>query len=138
MSKYRTAQGKVIDMTQLMARNEKVRAVGNMPVNARGDTIDSNGKVIVPVNKKVNANYQRAVATKAPEKAKEASVANNTASTIEVDPVVETNDLTEEEIQFLESLDEDDADDAGFEIKPASEAPEFFAPEQTIKSKKSK
>ncbi len=43
MSKYRTAMGKTVDMAALTAKNEKVRAVGNMSVNARGDTIDARG-----------------------------------------------------------------------------------------------
>lgn len=38
---YRTAQGKSIDMGALILKNEHVRAVGNMGVNARGDVIDS-------------------------------------------------------------------------------------------------
>ena len=38
---YRTAQGKSIDMGALILKNEHVRAVGNMSVNARGDVIDS-------------------------------------------------------------------------------------------------
>ena len=46
MSKYRTAQGKMVDMSALQAKNERTRAVGNMKVNARGDTIDSNGKLL--------------------------------------------------------------------------------------------
>ena len=41
MPQRRSAQGKMIDMTALAARNERVRAVGNMNVNARGDTIDA-------------------------------------------------------------------------------------------------
>lgn len=47
MANYRTAMGKTIDMTSLAKRNEHTRAVGNMSVNARGDTIDAKGKVIV-------------------------------------------------------------------------------------------
>lgn len=58
---YRSAQGKQIDMAALAARNEKVRAVGNMKVNARGDTIDGNGKVLVPVTQKVGQKYQNTV-----------------------------------------------------------------------------
>lgn len=58
---YRTAQGKQIDMAALAARNEKVRAVGNMKVNARGDTIDGSGKVLVPVTQKVGQKYQNTV-----------------------------------------------------------------------------
>lgn len=64
MKNYRTAQGKTIDMAALAAKNERVRAVGNMKANARGDTIDSTGKVIVPVTQKVGAQYQATVGNK--------------------------------------------------------------------------
>jgi len=62
--KYRTAQGRTLDMTALAAKNEKARAVGNMKVNARGDTIDSEGKVIVPVTEKVASGYAATVGTR--------------------------------------------------------------------------
>lgn len=45
---YRTAQGKTIDMGALILKNEHVRAVGNMNVNARGDVIDSWDRPIDP------------------------------------------------------------------------------------------
>jgi len=41
-----TARGKKIDFEALKRANETVRAVGNVPVNARGDEIGPNGKVI--------------------------------------------------------------------------------------------
>jgi hypothetical protein len=65
MGIYRTAQGKRLDMSILARKNERVRAVGNMSVNARGDTIDSKGRVVVPVTKKVGERYQRTVSNKA-------------------------------------------------------------------------
>lgn len=61
MPAYRTAQGKMVDMSQLVARNEKVRAVGNMNVNARGDIIDSHNRVIKDNTKRVKSNYQKNV-----------------------------------------------------------------------------
>lgn len=61
MAKYRTALGKVVDMSTLAAKNEKTRAVGNMKVNARGDTIDSMGRVIKPATNKVNEAYGKTV-----------------------------------------------------------------------------
>lgn len=63
MGVYRTALGKQVDMSALVSKNEKTRAVGNMKVNARGDTIDSHGKVIVPVTAKVNKNYAKTVSS---------------------------------------------------------------------------
>jgi len=44
--KYRSAQGKIVDMNALIANNETVPSVGNMAVNARGDEILSDGTVI--------------------------------------------------------------------------------------------
>lgn len=61
MTTYRSALGKTIDMASMAARNEKVRAVGNMKVNARGDTIDSFGRVIEPATAKVNQKYSKTV-----------------------------------------------------------------------------
>lgn len=44
---YKTAQGKIINMDTLRLLNEKESAIGNMNVNARGDQIDSDGKIIM-------------------------------------------------------------------------------------------
>ena len=43
---YRSSQGKSIDLGALLLQNETVRAVGNMGVNARGDRINIQNKVI--------------------------------------------------------------------------------------------
>jgi hypothetical protein len=43
---YRSAQGKSVDLGTIMLQNEKTRAVGNMNVNARGDKLDNNNRVI--------------------------------------------------------------------------------------------
>lgn len=61
MAKYRTALGKVVDMATLASKNEKTRAVGNMKVNARGDTIDAFGQVVKPATSKVNEVYSKTV-----------------------------------------------------------------------------
>jgi hypothetical protein len=62
---HRSAMGKSIDMASLRAQNEKRRAIGNMRVNSRGDTIDSNGNVIQDNNKRVNEYYMKAVMNRA-------------------------------------------------------------------------
>jgi len=59
---YKTAQGKPVDMGQLMLQNEKVRAVGNMKVNARGDMIDDMNRVISSKNDQVNKQYNKQTA----------------------------------------------------------------------------
>jgi hypothetical protein len=54
---HRSANGKQVDMGSLRLRNENVRAVGNMKVNARGDLVDDKNQVITPKNQQVNQNY---------------------------------------------------------------------------------
>jgi predicted DNA-binding protein (UPF0251 family) len=144
MAKYRTAQGKVVDMSQLAAKNERTRAVGNMSVNARGDTIDGQGKIILPVTKKVGEKYQRTVSNRAANIVKRKQVDSFTP--IESAPAPETKiELTEEELEFLDTQEEDneieaikaakaleasraEASKKKIQVKPASEAPDFFDP----------
>jgi hypothetical protein len=56
---YKTALGKTVDMGKLMLQNEKVRAVGNMKVNARGDMIDDMNRVISSKTDQVNKQYNK-------------------------------------------------------------------------------
>lgn len=56
---YKSAQGKTVDMGALQLQNESVRAVGNMNVNARGDVLDSNNRVIDQKNRQVVRQYQK-------------------------------------------------------------------------------
>jgi hypothetical protein len=56
---HTTALGKPFDMSAFRAKNEKVRAVGNMNVNARGDILDSNNNVIENRNSIVNRMYEK-------------------------------------------------------------------------------
>lgn len=113
MAVYRTAQGKRLDMSTLARRNERVRAVGNMSVNARGDTIDSQNRVIVPVTKKVGDKYQRTVSNRA---AKLAERKQELLQPIETAPAIETKLDIEDEIELL--ADELEIDDlAEFEVE---------------------
>jgi hypothetical protein len=43
---YRTAKGREIDMIRLMNQNEMTVAVGNANVNARGDKLGPDGKIV--------------------------------------------------------------------------------------------
>ena len=56
---YKTALGKTVDMGKLSLQNEKVRAVGNMKVNARGDMIDDMNRVISSKTDQVNKQYNK-------------------------------------------------------------------------------
>jgi len=58
---YKTAQGKTVDMGRLMLQNEKVRAVGNMKVNARGDMVDDMNNVIATKTQQVNKQYNKQI-----------------------------------------------------------------------------
>lgn len=58
---YRTAQGKIVDLGALQLKNENVRAVGNMNVNARGDLLDSNNRPIDSRNNQVGRQYKKQV-----------------------------------------------------------------------------
>jgi hypothetical protein len=96
MSKYRTAMGKTVDMATLAAKNEKIRAVGNMSVNARGDTIDAHGKIVKPATQKVSDSYQK-------------TVGNRSANVVK-QPVVNkpaTRELTADELELEQSLEDD-------------------------------
>lgn len=159
MAQYRSALGKAVDMSQLAAKNEHTRAVGNMNVNARGDTIDANGKIIVPVTKKVGEAYQRTVANRAanlirqkngsgPIEPKEDLIQDLEAETVVtapppvVEPVAVEEELLPEEMEFedeaeaaeIEALKAEEA--KSFVVKPASEAPDFVMPDVTTPTKK--
>jgi len=104
MSNYRTAMGKAIDMAALAAKNEKTRAVGNMKVNARGDTIDAHGRVIKSATNKVNEQYARTVQDQARAKTHEPIVADKIVPKKELPK----EELTQEEIDLDRELDDDE------------------------------
>lgn len=58
---YRTAQGKLVDLGALQLKNENVRAVGNMSVNAKGDLIDSTNRSISSRNDQVGKQYKKQI-----------------------------------------------------------------------------
>ena len=58
---YKTAQGRTVDIGAIITQNERVRAVGNMNVNARGDVIDNHNQVVSTRPRQVNRNLDSAV-----------------------------------------------------------------------------
>lgn len=60
---HKSANGKPVDMGALRLKNEKVRAVGNMKVNARGDQVDDMNRVIATKPEQVNNQYRKQVVT---------------------------------------------------------------------------
>lgn len=57
-NKYRTAQGRQLDIDKLRLVNEKTIAVGNMKVNARGDQLGQGGKIVQTRNELMNQQYK--------------------------------------------------------------------------------
>jgi hypothetical protein len=58
---YKTANGKTIDLGSLALKNEHVRAVGNMKVNARGDLVDDMNNIIDSKTQQVNRQYNKQI-----------------------------------------------------------------------------
>ena len=102
MSIYRTARGKSVDMGALVAKNEKVRAVGNVKnLNARGDTIDAFGRIVKPVTEKINNAYGKTVGNRS---------ANPTRPQVKIQPdapKTEVPELLPEERELEDSLEDD-------------------------------
>jgi outer membrane biosynthesis protein TonB len=85
---YTTMQGRRIDVDKLRARNEQVRAIGNMPVNARGDQIGAGGK-IVKTREEVAKDYYntKAYNESNPKAASDVPTRNQTLETVQPTPV---------------------------------------------------
>lgn len=85
--KHITALGRPIDMEAIIAKNEMVRAVGNMNVNARGDIIDSHNQVITDANKRVNTMYQKTTQTAKPVGTKQPKIVESETTQNELDDI---------------------------------------------------
>ena len=92
--KYRSAMGKTVDIGALMLQNENVRAVGNMSVNARGDTLDSNNQVIDRKAQQIQRQNRKTNVMTEPMIKKQSNVQEE----MKVDPADTFADLPEEEI----------------------------------------
>jgi len=102
MANYRTAMGKSVDMAALTAKNEKTRAVGNMKVNARGDTIDAQGRVIKSATVKVNDSYNKTVGNRSAQ-----PVRSKSKSSAPVKPTIDLSQLNEFEREIEENLEDE-------------------------------
>lgn len=97
---YRTAQGKMVDLGALQLQNENVRAVGNMPINARGDLVDSMNRPIDSRNRQVTKQYNKQTATKPPAASRPKARATSPAPKVEVPAAPEDfdDDVTRESV----------------------------------------
>lgn len=104
MANYRTAMGKSVDMAALTAKNEKTRAVGNMKVNARGDTIDAHGRIIKTATAKVNDSYSKTVGNRSAQPVKSKT---KPAPLVPDKPKIDLSQLNEIEREIEESFEDD-------------------------------
>jgi hypothetical protein len=104
MAVHRTAMGKSVDMSAILAKNEKTRAVGNMSVNARGDSIDAHGRIVKPVTAKVNEAYGKTVGNRSAHATK---TVPKTQTKIQPDVPIEIPELTQHERELDEFLEDD-------------------------------
>ena len=105
MAIVRSAMGKSVDMSALVSKNEKTRAVGNVKnLNARGDTIDAFGKVIKPVTEKVNNAYSKTVGNRSAQPTRPKPRLQPDAAP---KPVIDVAELTPEELELEESVEDD-------------------------------
>ena len=113
MANHRSAMGKTVDLASLMARNENTRAVGNMSVNARGDTIDALGRVIQPVTEKVNKAYTNTVGNRGANQVRQQRPQTTTkpepiVPDVTLEEPVMPLELTQEELDLERELDDDE------------------------------
>lgn len=114
MRTYKSSRGKVVDLGALIAKNETVRAVGNMKVNARGDTIDSQGRIVAPASQKVNEYYSKTVVNKAAQpNYRQTRKVNNSPNAQKATPdnrqvpTIDQSQLTVEEREIEDSFEDD-------------------------------
>lgn len=109
MAVYKSAMGKKVDMTALMAKNEKVRAVSNAKLNANGDVIDSKGNVIKTANNRVNENYAKTVGNRSANVVKKVPRVGDDPIKQQLQPKQELEEfqLTEAEKELEQELSEE-------------------------------
>lgn len=124
---YKTAMGKTIDMGAMILANEKIRAVGNMKVNAKGDIIDSNNNVVKTKQQQLAEQYgtqtkrqNRPSNVQKPQEDR-APVETKPAVTKPAAKVVETKapEPVQESVDFPEDVMEDDVEVVKETAEPA-------------------
>lgn len=103
MAIYKTAMGKSVDMSSLVGKNEQVRAVGNLKVNARGDQIDPMGNVTKPVTTRVNERYNRTVGNRSANSSPPAMIVPDKIELTELEKELESSITDEIEIETLKA-----------------------------------
>jgi hypothetical protein len=120
MSKtYKTAMGKTIDMGSMAVANEKIRAVGNMRVNARGDIIDSNNNIVKTRQQQLAEQYNTQTKKQNRPGTAQKPQAEKPAPEAKVKESIKPAPVTEEPVDFPEDVAEDDVEVVKEEPAPA-------------------
>lgn len=120
MSKtYKTAMGKTIDMGSMAVANEKIRAVGNMSVNARGDIIDSNNNIVKTRQQQLAEQYSTQTKKQNRPGTAQKPQAEKPAPEAKVKESPKPAPVTEEPVDFPEDVAEDDVEIVKEEPAPA-------------------
>jgi hypothetical protein len=99
MRNTKTARGSMIDMAALAARHETTRAVGNIPMNARGDRLNQDGTVKVSAED-IAVAHQNTVTP--PQQQPLSETKPITPPPTKPEPIVEPAEFAEPEIADLE------------------------------------
>lgn len=120
MSKtYKTAMGKTIDMGSMAVANEKIRAVGNMRVNARGDIIDSNNNIVKTRQQQLAEQYSTQTKKQNRPGTAQKPQAEKPEPEAKVKESPKPAPVTEEPVDFPEDVAEDDVEIVKEEPAPA-------------------
>lgn len=105
MKQVKTARGKIIDMSAMAKKHETDRAVGNVPMNARGDRLDQKGNVKQTIQNISRTQHnatvppqQATVSNPIPKEQPTPAVATST----EPQPINETTHTREDGSQYVE------------------------------------
>jgi hypothetical protein len=104
MPTYRTYRGKTVEVDTINRQNENTVAVGNMRVNARGDTIGAGGEVIESADQKAR---------------KFVDTTKTTTQRVGLKPdIVEDIPLPVDKTDLVDDFVEEEQDNGDIEIKP--------------------
>lgn len=118
---YHSANNRTIDIDTLRLKNENVRAVGNMGVNARGDKLDNNNKTVDTKNRRISRQYKKQtnvvdqpVADSIADAKKKADLSEQTYETDRTEREITDNfqsSMTSLEAEDLSKVDADQQED---------------------------
>jgi hypothetical protein len=122
-SRYKTHRGREFNMSAFVEKNGDTKAVGNVPMNARGDIIDAKGNVKIPtqtisrVTANIKNNESKQVSLKADDNL---SPVQNTAVTEDFKPTV----VASREITTIDGVaTEVEYSDGSIQVIPKTQTP---------------